>query len=250
LISTRRRGNVDGMSIVGRLARELGSAFERVLDAAEDPGKTLDQTLRDLKDQLRQGKRELVRAVAAERRLRDAHRELAESLEKWEKRAELAVRHGDDELARRALAQRRRVADEVSHAEKSLAAQRVAALELRDELQNMERRYADFENRQGTLRVKLSQHQPGAAGFGAANAALESFSDIAERLDGVEDVVAAQQEVDSMFHKSGISEAELELRFRALEEGTGGADGGTQVAAVSDLDAELDALKHKLRVRI
>lgn len=238
------------MSIVGRLARELGTAFERVLDAAEDPGKTLDQTLRELKEQLRQGKRELVRAVAAERRLRDGHHTFQETLQKWEKRAELAVRHGDDELARRALEQRRRVAAEVAHADKALAAQRVAALELRDELQNMERRYADFANRQGTLRVKLSQHQPSSAGFGAANAALESFSDIAERLDGVEDVVAAQQEVDSMFQGKGISEADLELRFRALEEETRGADPSGQFSAASDLDAELDALKQKLRVRV
>lgn len=237
------------MSIVGRLARELGTAFERALDAAEDPGKTLDQTLRDLKEQLRLGKRELVRAVAAERRLRDGQRALLEALDKWEKRAELAVRHGDDELARRALLQRRRAADEVAQSDKALLAQRAAALELRDELQKMERRYADFEVRQGTLKVKLSQSQPGAAGFGAANAALDSFSDIADRIENVEDVVAAQQEVDSMFHARGASEAELELRFRALEEPRQG-DPGEQFAAASDLDAELDALKQKLRVRV
>lgn len=237
------------MGIVGRLARELEAAFSRALDAAEDPGKTLDQTLRELKEQLRQGKRELVRAVAAERRLRDAHAGLLQTVEKWASRAELAVRHGDDELARRAIAQRRRVAGEAEQAEKALTAQRVAALELRDELQRMERRYADFESRQGSLRVKLSQHDPRAAGFGAANAALETFSDIADRLDGVEDVVAAQQEVDSMLHAKAESEADLELRFRALEQASSG-DGASEFSAASELDAELDALKQKLRVRV
>lgn len=237
------------MGIVGRLARELESAFTRALDAAEDPSKSLDQTLRDLKDQLRLGKRELVRAVAAERRLRDAHQTLVESGEKWSSRAELAVKHGDDELARRALAQRRRIATESDQTAKALAAQRVAALELRDELQTMERRYGDFENRQGTLRVKLSQHDPNASGFGAANAALETFSDIADRVEGVEDVVSAQQEVDAMFQSRTTSEAELELRFRALEQ-TAATDGTNQFAAASDLDAELDALKQKLRVRV
>lgn len=237
------------MGIVGRLARELESAFSRVLDAAEDPGRSLDQTLRELKEQLRQGKRELVRAVAAERRLRDAHQALLETGEKWVSRAELAVRHGDDELARRAIAQRRRVAAETEQTEKALAAQRVAALELRDELQTMERRYADFESRQGSLRVKLSQHNPNAAGFGAANAALDTFSDIADRLDGVDDVVTAQQEVDAMLHAKANAEADLELRFRALEQ-TSSGDGGTQFSAASELDAELDALKQKLRVRV
>jgi phage shock protein A len=237
------------MGIVGRLARELETAFSRVLDAAEDPGRSLDQTLRELKEQLREGKRELVRAVAAERRLRDAHQALLETGEKWAARAELAVRHGDDELARRAIAQRRRVAGEAEQTEKTLATQRVAALELRDELQAMERRYADFENRQGSLRVKLTQHNPNAAGFGAANAALETFSDIADRIDGVEDVVTAQQEVDAMLHAKAHSEADLELRFRALEQ-TASGEGNNQFAAASELDAELDALKQKLRVRV
>lgn len=238
------------MSIVGRLARELESAFTRVLDAAEDPGKTLDQTLRDLREQLRLGRRDLVRAVAAERRLRDAHQALVGALEKWEKRAELAVRHGDDELAKRALGQRRRVSTEAEGTEKALSAQRVAALELRDELQRMERRYADFESRQGTLRAKLSQASPAAPGFGAANAAIDSFGEIAERLDGVEDVVAAQREVDAMFQGKATSEADLELRFRALEEQAGEGEGRGQFAAASDLDAELDVLKQKLRVRL
>ena len=231
------------------MARELEAAFSRALDAAEDPGRSLDLTLRELKEHLRQGKRELVRAVAAERRLRDAHQGLLETVQKWEARAELAVRHGDDELARRAIAQRRRVAAEAEQTEKSLAAQRAAAFELRDELQTMERRYADFENRQGSLKLKLSQHNPSAAGFGAANAALDTFSDIADRLDGVEDVVAAQQEVDAMLHAKATSEADLELRFRALEQASTN-QAGNEFAAASELDAELDALKQKLRVRI
>jgi phage I-like protein len=52
-----------------------------------------------------------------------------------------------------------------------------------------------------------------------------------------------------MLHSKAASEADLELRFRALEQDPA-LDGSAQFAAASELDAELDALKQKLRVRV
>src|SRR5690606_16271580 len=109
----------------------LETALSRLLDAATDPAKNLDQMLEDLRAQLELGRKELVRGVALEKRLRDAVAKARAEVERWEQRAELAVRHGDDELARRALQHKRRLADEYERLQRNQLHQAGVAHELR-----------------------------------------------------------------------------------------------------------------------
>ncbi len=236
------------MGIVRRIGRNLESTFSSLLDAAEDPAKSVEQTLRDLKAQLKLGRKELIRAVAAEKRLKESVQGLASEVDKWERRAELALRQGDEDLARGALQQKRRVASERDAAERARTEQRAVVLELKQALEQMERRSQDFEARRGTLVAKVSQSRPSAAGFGAAHAAVDAFEQIAEQIESVDDVVQAQREVDAMLVDSRVEEASLEARFRELE--TSNAKDELQWSGAVDVDDELDELKQKMRVRV
>jgi phage shock protein A len=234
------------MGVFEQVGRNVEAALTRLLDAASDPAKNLDQVLEELRAQLQLGRKELVRGVAAERRLRDAVAKAKSEVEKWGLRAELAVRHGDDELARRALQQKRRLADEQSRLELSHTQQAGIAHSLRTTLASMEQRYRDFHFRQGTLKAKLSQGDENASGFGRANAALREFDRMEEQVDGIDDVLSAAREVDAALGVQSTPN-DLELRFALLEQTQ---NAGESFGSASELDDELTALKHRLRVKL
>lgn len=242
------------MGILDRASRLVSSNFNAILDSAEDPKKSIEQTLRDMQEQLRLAKAELVRAVAAERQLKTRVSELTEEAERWEKRAELAVNSGDDELARGALAQRQRLRVEKQRTEELRTQQRGNALEMKSALESMTGKYQDFSARKNTIAAKSAQAKAGGGveDFGApsgGSSAFEAFRNLEDRIDGVDDVFEAQREVNQMLAKdvspSGMSASELEVKFQQLE---GNANAGEGEG--SGVEDELVELKKKMRVRV
>ena len=68
------------------------------------------------------------------------------------------------------------------------------------------------------------------------------------KIEGVEHTLLAQGEVDAALEgrgPGGLSPAEVEAKFRALESGAATSPGA---AATSDVDGELLALKQKVRI--
>ena len=142
---------VSPMGIFDRMGRVISSNFNALLDKADDPKKSIEQTLLEMKEQVRAGRQEVVRAVAAEKQLRQKTGELDAEVEKWSKRAELAVQHDDDDLAREALMQKKRVTAERDRAEALRAEQRGAALEMKAELERMEQKLEEIQAKKSTI---------------------------------------------------------------------------------------------------
>src|SRR5690606_12618463 len=86
------------MGIFDRMGRVISSNFNALLDKAEDPKKSIELTLSEMEAQIRAARQEVVRSVAAEKQLRKKVEELDAEVDKWAKRAELAVKHDDDDL--------------------------------------------------------------------------------------------------------------------------------------------------------
>src|SRR5687768_14001283 len=105
------------MGLIDRVGRVISSNFNALLDRVDDPGKSVDQILLDMREQLRAARAEVVRAVAMEKQLRGKGEALDAESTRWEERASLALSHGDEALAREALAQKRRVVAERDRAE-------------------------------------------------------------------------------------------------------------------------------------
>jgi len=88
------------MGIFDRMGRVISSNVNSLLDRAEDPKKLLELNLADMDEQLKRGQEEVIAAVAGEKQLRKKVDELTSEQAKWEKRAELALKSGDEALAR------------------------------------------------------------------------------------------------------------------------------------------------------
>lgn len=237
------------MGIFSRVAQVMSANFNALLDKAEDPRKSLDQTLLEMREQIAAARKEVVSSVASEKQLKRKVEELDQEVEKWNARAELAVRSSDDALAREALLQKRRAVGERDRAEATRGEQRANALEMKDALERMERKVKEFELRKGTIATRAEQARAGggteALGKqGAGPGAFDEFRRMEEKIEHTEHSIAAQGEVDAVLDgrsPGGLSPAEVEAKFRALE-------GGPSAPAKTEVDDELLALKKKIRI--
>jgi phage shock protein A len=239
------------MGMFDRMGRVISSNFNALLDRVEDPKKSLDQTIDDMRGQIRAGRQEVVRAVAAGKQLEKKVTELDTEGARWSSRAELAVKHGDDDLAREALLQKRRVVDERDRAEALRGEQRAAALEMKAELERMEQKVKEVEARKSTLAAKIGQARAGggAEALGArGNSAFDEFRRMEDQIEAVETSVQAQRELDEVMGgrgPGGMTRDEVEAKFRALETGQAPSPGA---AARPDVEEELKAIKKRVRV--
>lgn len=242
------------MGIFERMGRVASANFNSLLDRADSPEKALDLTLREMREQLRAARREVVRSLAAEKQLQSKAGELGREVARWESRAELAVRHGKDDLARGALAHKRRLAAERDRVERLRLEQEQNAAEMKAEFERMERKMEEFAARQGTIAVLARQARAGGGSeslgvVGRGESPLSAWQDMEDRLDNIDTVFEAQREVDAALSEGrgpgGMTAAEVEAQFVALERG--GPE--TSEPLSTGVDDELQALKRKYRVQ-
>jgi phage shock protein A len=234
------------------MGKVISSNVNALLDKAEDPKKSLDLIVEEMKDQIKAAKKELVEGVAAEKVLRKKVEELDADVSKWERRAELALKAGDEKLAREALVQKKRVVGERDRAEALRGEQRAAVLNMKAELERMEAKHEEINARKNTLGAQLKQARGGggAEGLGAKAAGSSAFAEfrrMEDQIEGHAAEVAAHKEVEDALVEGGSSREELESKFAALEHGGTGRD-PLDKSKNPEIDDELAALKKKVRI--
>lgn len=237
------------MALFDRVRRAASENFNALLDHLEDPKKDVELTIADMGEQIRLARHEIVLVVAAGKQLMGRVEEAAAGVEKWERRAELAVKHGDDDLAREALRQKRRLVGERERAEQLRAEQHALARSLEADLERMERTLSDVKAKRALLASRLEQVRSGggpeALGARGSGSAFAEFRNLEAQIEGMEAAIEAQREVNEALAAprgpTGLSREEVEARFRALEVGASGA-------ASEDVDEELRAIKARVRV--
>jgi phage shock protein A len=239
------------MGIFDRTRQLIASNFNALLDHADDPKKSIELVLDQMREQIRAARREVVRGVAAEKQLQQKVGEADAEVKRWDGRAELAVRHGDDDLAREALLHKRRAVSERDRGEALRAEQRGAALELKRELERMEAKLEELQARKGTLIAQAEQARAGGGteslGARGGGKPFAEFRRMEDQIEGVEAALSAQREIDEVLHPKGpggMSRDEVEARFAALEGGAVQSPGPEQ----SEVDQELALLKKRVRI--
>ncbi len=239
------------MGIFDRMGKVISSNVNALLDKAEDDKKLLELNLEEMAEQLKTGRQDVVAAVAAEKQLRKKADDLRAEVEKWERRAELALKSEDEALAREALRQKKRVESEQQAVEKARIDQRDVALKMKEELERMEQKLEELKLRKGSIAARAQQARSGggAEGLGArgGSSAFDNFRRMEEKIEGREQENIALAEVEAALH-DGPSEKDLEAKFRDLERGISGGAAGGGTKKDADIEDELAALKKRIRV--
>ncbi len=237
------------MGIFDRMGRVISSNVNALLDKAEDPKKSVALTVDEMQDALRAAKAEIVEALGTQKRFAKKVEELDQEAAKWEGRAELALVSRDEGLARDALKQKKRVIEERDRAEAHSAEQRGVVLTMKREMERMDTKLADLKARQGAIANELSRAKRAAsdplASSGPGGKAFEKFREMEDKVDQSRASADAMSEVDAVL-SNGLTEAQLDAKFAALEGRGFTADGAAPAA--EPIDGEIARLKKKLRI--
>jgi phage shock protein A len=231
------------MGIFERMGKVFSSNVNGIIDGAEDDAKLMELNLEEMAAQLKRGRQEVVSAVAAEKQLKKKSDDLQADVERWEKRAELAMKTGDEALAREALKQKKRARTDADAADRARVEARDTALAMKKDLEGMDQKLEELKMRKSTIvaraqKARGTSAEPGASDGGSAFAKFRALQD---RVEGREAEGLAMAEVEEALGNSPRTR-DLDAQFRELERGT------TRTAESSDIDDELEALRKKVRI--
>jgi phage shock protein A len=226
------------MGIFSRLGTLIKSNLNDLITKAEDPEKMLSQVLLEMQQQLVEAKKAVAVAIADEKKLQKQFVAEADKAKEWERKAMVAVRAGDDGLARQALA-RKGEHETISNQFQTQWLQQKAAVEkLKDALRMLNNKIEEAKRKKNILvaRKKRAEAQQQIAntmqGLGDTSA-FDTFDRMAERIQLMEAEAEAGAEL-----AGELSGDTLESKFQALEAGGSGADD-----ALSDLKAKMGVLE-------
>lgn len=217
------------MSIFSRIGDLLSANINALLDKAEDPEKMADQYIRQLNEQEYEVKTQVASAMADATKLNNLETRYGLEAEDWTRKAEAALRKGDEELAKAALS-RKVNASKLAQQYKDQSDQQDAQVDaLQQALIQLQTRIAETRAKRDLIVAKKNRAQTQEAiqrtvrGLSSVNA-LDKLDNLEERID------------DRLARAEAMSQLEgdsLENKFRNLEQ-------------ESDVDAELAELKRKL----
>ena len=218
------------MGLFDRLSRLVRANLNAFVNNAEDPVKILDQSVADMQEDLVKLRQAVAMAIASQKRLENQAAQAKDQIKNWFSRAELALKKGDDGLAREALSRKKTFQENFESLSSQIQAQNGQVEKLKKSLLLLERKIAEARTKKDMLKARAqaakAQHQiQSAVGDLGSKSAMSAF----ERMENkVEELEASGQ---AAFELAG---EDLESKFAALE-------------GVDDIDEELENLRSKLK---
>ncbi len=221
------------MGIFGRLASLIKSNLNDLISKSEDPEKMLNQVILEMNTQLMDAKKQVALAIADEKRLGKQFDTEKATAEEWERKAMMAVRAGEDELAKEALLRQKEHETLSAELERQWQKQKTAVEQLKNALRVLNNKIEEAKRKKNVLiaRKKRAEAQKAIheTMSGLANdSAFETFNRMEEKIVQMEAEADAQSEVAEQY--SGDT---LQQKFKDLETARGA-------------DMALDELKRKM----
>lgn len=216
------------MSILGRINRVIKSNVNELMDKMTDPAKEVELLIIEMEQGLKQAREEVVKATADAKRAEMKADELGREAERWQQRAEAAVRAGDDDLARQALVQKLEADRSLEEGQRVVAQQRAYVDELKDSLKQLDVRLRDVKLRKESIKQRARAAKDGRSGL-AGGEAFSRFDQLEGRIEAMEEM----QEIN----------ADLDQRSAATEAKFARLEGSSRNPKIDD---DLAALKRKV----
>jgi phage shock protein A len=139
------------MGILDRMSRLIRANINDMIDRAEDPEKMLNELLREMSDGIKEARVQVANMIAQQNEIEAELQESQQTSREWDRRAELAVSNGKDDLAREAL-RRKRDADNITtvYMQQSTAQEETVA-RLKQQLKLLEAKYNEAEGKRDVL---------------------------------------------------------------------------------------------------
>lgn len=217
------------MGLFDRLSRVVRANLNDMVSKAEDPEKILEQAIIEMQEDLVQLRQAVARAIAAQKRTEQQYNKNQAEANNWQKRAQLALTKGDENLAREALMRKKTNADTAATLKQQLDQQTTQVDTLKRNLIALESKISEAKTKKDMLKARAKaakaneqlQSTIGSLGTGSAMAAFDRMEEKVMELE------ASSQAAGEL---GGVG---LEQQFAQLEAGSG-------------VDDELEAMKAQI----
>jgi phage shock protein A len=217
------------MSIFVRIRDILSANINALLDNAEDPEKMANEYLRQLANQEYEVKTSVAAAMADLARLNRMEAQYLAETESWDRKAEAALRAGDEALAKAALARKVQASKLYEQYRDQSDAQEKQVEQLEQALVQLQSRIAEVQAKRDMIIAKKNRAQ--------THEAIQRTVRQATRISAMDKLDQLESRVDERLDRAeAMTKLEgdtLENKFRDLERDTA-------------VDAELKELKRRL----
>lgn len=205
------------MTVFERIGTVVKSNVNSMVSEMEDPEKMLNQALIDMQQQLVESKKQVALAIADEKRLAKQLENEKTASADWERKAMLAIKAGDDELAKEALSRKAEHDKLVAGFQQQWEGQKHAVEQLKSSLKQLSRKIEDAKRKKNLLiaRAKRAEAQKSIANTMSGmdeNSAFDDMKRMEEKIDRMEAEASATYEL-----ASETSGSALDQKFAALE---------------------------------
>lgn len=217
------------MGIFSRFSDIVNSNLNALLDKAEDPEKMVRLIIQEMEDTLVEVRSSSAKTIAEKKELQRLVSRLEEETADWQTKAELALSKERDDLARAALIERQKAADQAAAVNRDIANLDEHISKLQDEVGQLQEKLADAKARQKSMLMRQQTV--------ASRLEVKKTLDSNRINDAMYKFERYEQKIDSL-------EAQVEsydLGKKSLK------DEFAELAAQDKIDTELAALKAKMQ---
>lgn len=179
------------MGIFSRLTDIINSNINSILDKAEDPEKIIRMIIQEMEDTLVEVRSGAARAIADQKDVERKLNRLGQIVGDWQRKAELAISKGREDLAKAALVEKSEaietgkfLTEELEHLQEALKRHEDDIVKLEAKLREAKAKKTTIDARYKTatnhVRVKRNLHDP------RIHDAFERFDYVEGRLDRLE----------------------------------------------------------------
>ncbi|WP_337840425.1 phage shock protein PspA [Rheinheimera sp.] len=216
------------MGIFSRFSDIVNSNINALLDKAEDPEKMVRLIIQEMEDTLVEVRSTSAKTIAEKKELQRVIGKLHAEVEDWQAKAELALSKDRDDLARAALVEKQKAADQAAAVEADIQHLDEHISKLQDEVAQLQEKLADAKARQKTILMRQKTV--------ASRLDVKKTLDSSRLQDAMYKFERYEQKIDSL-------EAQVEsydLGKKSLK------DEFAELASSDKIDSELADLKAKL----
>lgn len=220
------------MGVFSRLSDIINSNINSMLDKAEDPEKVVRLIIQEMEDTLVEVRSNAARALADRKEVGRKKDEFARRANEWESKAELAIAKGREDLARGAVAAKRKAEEMIGLLEQELKAIEDTVNKTNDDLGRLQAKLKEARAKQRSLEIRR-------------HAASDSVRISRQVNDGrIEDALARFDR-----YERRIDELEAEAESWALGRSKTLEHEFAELEAEDAVNAELEALKKRVADR-
>ncbi|WP_419149285.1 phage shock protein PspA [Pseudoalteromonas 'SMAR'] len=182
------------MGIFSRFADIVNSNINAILDKAEDPEKMVRLIIQEMEDTLVEVRSTSAKTLAEKKELTRRLEQLQAQVDDWQQKAELALSKEREDLARSALLEKQKSADDVAALEKELEHVDTHIEKLQQEVSTLQDKLADAKARQKAIVLRQRSAESRlevkkTLDSNKVDDALNRFERFESKIDGLESQV-------------------------------------------------------------